>query len=129
MPARSSKPSRTLSGSLGCAARGLRYAATTQRNLRIHLAAGTAAIAAGWWLQLDPVEWAVLGLTVTLVLVAELLNTAVEVLVDLVSPERRQQAMLIKDMTAGAVLVCCLNALLVGAVLLLPRLLQRGVRF
>lgn len=125
---RLSRPARTLAGSVGCAARGLGHAAATQPNLRIHLAAGMAAMAAAWWLRVSLVEWAVLGLTVALVLVAELLNTAVEVLVDLVSPERRPQAMLIKDIAAGAVLVCCLSALLAAAALLLPRLLDLSAR-
>lgn len=111
-------------GSVGCAMRGLGHAVKTQQNLQIHLAAGAAAIAAAAWLHISLVEWVVLGLTVTLVLVAELLNTAVEVLVDLVSPDRRQQAMLIKDIAAGAVLVCCVSALLMAAALFWPRILS-----
>lgn len=119
---------KPLAGSLGCAARGFGYAARTQRNLRLHMAAGAAAAGVAGWLRVSLVEWAVLGTTVALVLVAELLNTALEVLVDLVSPEQRKQAMLIKDMAAGAVLVCCASALVVAAVMFLPRLLERSAR-
>lgn len=124
MPARP-KPRRSLLRSVGCAVQGLGHAASTQPNLRIHLAAGLAALAAAWWLRVGRLEWAVLGLLITVVLVAELLNTAVEVLVDLVSPERRQQAMLIKDIAAGAVLICCLSAVAVGGLVVWPYLLGR----
>ena len=79
-------------------------------------------MAAAAWLNVSVIEWVIIGVTVTLVLVAELLNTAVELLVDFSSKERRNEAMVIKDVAAGAVLVCCLSAVMVGCVVFLPRL-------
>ena len=107
------------------ACRGLSYAVATQRNVRLHLAAGLSALALASWLQVSVAEWLLVCLTVTLVLVAELLNTAVEVFVDVVSPERRAEAGIVKDVAAGAVLTCCVSAAGVAGALLLPRLLQR----
>ena len=116
---------RTLWVSVGYACRGLSYAVTTQRNVRLHLGAGLSALALASWLQVSRPEWLVVCLTVTLVLVAELLNTAMEAFVDVVSPEHRQEARIIKDVAAGAVLACCVSAMVVAGALLLPRLLHR----
>lgn len=111
--------------SVGYACRGLSYAVTTQRNVRLHLGAGLSALALASWLRVSVAEWLIVCLMVTLVLVAELLNTAVEAFVDVVSPEHREEARIIKDVAAGAVLACCASAVVVAGVLLLPRLLHR----
>lgn len=116
---------RTLWMSVGYAVRGLSYAVTTQRNVRLHLGAGLSALALASWLEVSVAEWLVVCLTATLVLVAELLNTAVEAFVDMVSPEHREEARIIKDVAAGAVLACCASAVVVAGALLLPRLLHR----
>lgn len=117
---------RTLLDSIRCAARGIREAVRTQRNMRIHLVVGLAVLAVGAWLGMERSHWLLLWLIVALVWCAELLNTAVEVLVDFLSPERRVEVMLIKDIAAGAVLVCCVIAVVVGAVIFWPLLVRGG---
>jgi len=103
---------------------GLSYALQTQRNFRIHLVIGGLAIALGGFLHLRPLEMAVIGLTSGLVLVMELLNTAIESVVDLaVKHSYHELAKIAKDCAAGAVLVSALTAVLVAGVLLLPPLL------
>ena len=103
---------------------GIVYAFQTQRNFRIHLFIGAVAIALGVFLHLQPVEMAVIGLTSGLVLVMELLNTAIESVVDLtVKQSYHELAKIAKDCAAGAVLVSALAAVLVAGVLLLPPLL------
>lgn len=102
---------------------GITYAFQTQRNFRIHVSVGTLAICLGVFLHLRPVEMAVIGLTSGLVLVMELLNTAIESVVDLtVNQTYHELAKVAKDCAAGAVLVSALAAVLVAGVLLLPPL-------
>ncbi|WP_427161105.1 diacylglycerol kinase family protein [Aliinostoc sp. HNIBRCY26] len=102
---------------------GISYSFQTQRNFRIHIAACTLAIALSVFLHLSAVEIAIIGITSGLVLALELLNTAIESLVDLtVKQTYHELAKIAKDCAAGAVLVSALVAVFVAAVLLLPPL-------
>jgi diacylglycerol kinase (ATP) len=105
---------------------GLSYAFNTQRNFRIHLALGALAIGLSAFLRLRAVEMAVIGLTIGAVLAMELLNTAIESVVDLtVKQTYHELAKIAKDCAAGAVLVSALAAVLVACSLLLPPLLAK----
>lgn len=105
---------------------GLSYAFVTQRNFRIHTVIGTLAISLGVFLHLEPVEIAVIGLTSGLVLALELLNTAIESVVDLtVKQSYHELAKIAKDCAAGAVLISAIAAVLVAGSLLLPPLFTR----
>jgi diacylglycerol kinase (ATP) len=105
---------------------GVHYAFITQRNFRIHTIMGTLAIGLGVFLQLSSVEIAVISLTSGLVMVMELLNTAIESVVDLtVKQSYHDLAKIAKDCAAAAVLVSAIASLLVGLVLILPPLLTR----
>ena len=102
---------------------GLTYAFETQRNFRIHTVIGTLAIGLGLFLHLKPVEISVVGVTIGIVLAMELLNTAIESVVDLtVGQSSHELARIAKDCAAGAVLVSAMAAIIVGAALLLPPL-------
>jgi diacylglycerol kinase (ATP) len=105
------------------AGRGLRLLVATQPNASVHAVATVAALASAAFLRFSPAEWAALILAITGVWVAEGLNTAVEFLVDLVSPEYHQLAGWAKDVAAGAVLLASLGACLVGGLLFIPKLL------
>jgi len=105
---------------------GVRYAFITQRNFRIHTIIGTVAISLGVWLGIQLVELAVIALTIGLVLALELLNTALESVVDLtVKNSYHELAKIAKDCAAAAVLISALTALFVAISLLLPSLLTR----
>jgi diacylglycerol kinase (ATP) len=100
---------------------GITYAFATQRNFRIHTAIGSLAIGLGIFLQLKPVEISVIGVTIGIVLAMELLNTAIESVVDLtVGQSYHELAKIAKDCAAGAVMVSAMAAAIVGAALLLP---------
>ena len=102
---------------------GITYSFQTQRNFRIHVCVCALAIASSVCLHLQAIEIAVIGITSGLVLAMELLNTAIESLVDLtVKQTYHDLAKIAKDCAAGAVLVSALVALLVAAMLLLPPL-------
>ena len=96
---------------------GLRVLVTTQPNARFHSLATVMALAAGFWFRLSTAEWSALVLAITFVWLVEGLNTAIEFLVDLISPERRQLAGWAKDVAAGAVLLASIGAVVVGALI------------
>ena len=105
---------------------GLSYAFHTQRNFRIHVIAGLLAISLSLVLQLTPLEITIIGLTTAAVLTMELLNTAIESVVDLtVQQTYHELAKIAKDCAAAAVLVAALASVLVAGSLLLPPLIAR----
>lgn len=104
---------------------GVRYAFLTQRNFRIHTIIGTLAISLGLFLQITAVEMAVIALTCASVMVLELLNTAIESVVDLtVKQTYHELAKIAKDCAAGAVFISAIAAVLVASFILLPPLLR-----
>jgi diacylglycerol kinase (ATP) len=104
---------------------GVTYAFITQRNFRIHTFVGTLAISLSLFFHLKPVEIVAIVLTTGLVMVMELLNTAIESVVDLtVKQSYHELAKIAKDCAAGAVLVSALASLLVAGSLLLPPILS-----
>ena len=117
--------SRNLLESFRYALAGLSYALRTQRNTRVHLTVSTAVVALGVWMGLTATQWAVLALTIGSVLVSEMLNTVAETLVDLVSPGYHPLARVIKDVTAGAVLLTSVVSVVVGLLVLGPPLWER----
>lgn len=111
--------------SFGHAFRGWWYVLRTQRNAWLHVAVALAVLGLGAWLRLQASEWAVIVLTMAMVFAAEFFNTAIEVVVDLASPERHPLAKLGKDIAAAAVLLTALSAIFIGILVLGPPLLQR----
>lgn len=107
------KPSRWLD-SVNCAIEGILWAAKTQKHLRWHLLAAGAVLAAALYLRVDAFELMLLTCGITLVLFAELMNTAVEVVVDMVCPQPNELARRAKDVAAGAVLLASIGAAALG---------------
>jgi len=108
--------------SFGFAFDGLKAAILRGRNFRIQLLTGLLACILGFILRLNSSEWLDLIIVITLVLILELVNTSIEALVDLVSPEIREKAKLAKDVAAATVLVASIGSVIVGALLFLPKL-------
>ena len=107
----------------GYALNGIWHAAATQLNFRVHLVAALVTVYAGYALHISINEWLWIILCIAMVLVAELFNTAIEFLTDLVSPEYNKKAGLVKDMGAGAVLITAICALVIGFIIFVPKLL------
>ena len=104
---------------------GLVYTVQTQRNARIHLFVGSVVFVVAGWLNLDTVRWSVLVLTIGGVLAAETINTTVEAVVDLLSPEWHAQAKVAKDVAAAGVLILSMTAVVIGLLILGPPLCHR----
>ena len=94
----------------------------SQRNARIHAVATILAVAAGAVARISPTEWVLIALAVVCVWAAEALNTSIEFLVDLVSPELHPLAAKAKDVAAGAVLVAAIGSLIIGALVFGPHI-------
>lgn len=97
----------------------------TQRNAWIHALATVAVLGVSLWLHLDARDLAVIFLAISIVWTAEFLNTALEVLVDLASPEHHALARVCKDVGAAAVLIAALSSIFVGLLILGPPLIHR----
>jgi diacylglycerol kinase len=111
--------------SFGYALNGVAYILRTQRNARIELAVGLVAVLLGLWLGLTSLEWAVLVITIALVVVLEWVNTSLELAVSLASPERHPSAKAAKDVAAACVLLGAITSVVVGLLLFVPRLVPR----
>ncbi|MFB9843657.1 diacylglycerol kinase family protein [Mucilaginibacter ginsenosidivorans] len=107
----------------GYAFKGLWYAAKTQLNFRVHLICTIIALVLGYILDISVTEWLWIFICIGLVLLTELLNTALELLCDVISPEYNEKIGHVKDISAGAVLVTAITSLVIGAVIFLPKLL------
>ena len=104
---------------------GVRYAFITQRNFRIHTIVATLAVSLGFYLQVSAMEMAVITITCAMVMILELINTAIESVVDLtVKQTYHELAKIAKDCAAGAVLLSAIAAVLVAGFILLPPLLR-----
>lgn len=110
--------------SIGYALKGLSDLFQNQPNARIHLGATTLVVAAGFYFQISRTEWVAVTLCITLVLSLEAVNTAIEHLTNLVSPDFHPLAGKAKDVAAGAVLMSAIGAVLVGAIIFFPKLMN-----
>ena len=115
--------------SLGVAVRGIRDAVAEERNLRIHLGVTALVIGLGMWADLSRIEWGLLVLCIGSVLTGELLNTAIETVVDLVCPGEHELARKAKDISAGAVLTLTVMSVVLGLLILIPPLVEKWRAF
>jgi diacylglycerol kinase len=104
--------------------KGWRSAFKTQLNFRVQCFLAVVAVALGFFLKISTNEWLWISLNITLVLFAEMINTALETLVDLVSPDYNEKAGRVKDIAAGAVTITAINAALSGLYIFTPKLLS-----
>lgn len=105
---------------------GAQHVFQTQRNVWIHFWIGLLVIMAACWLRVSLLEIAILVLTITFVLVMEMINTALEETINLIKPEKHPLAGLVKNIAAGAVLLAAAGSVVVGFLIFLPRLLWRA---
>ena len=117
------EPIRGIKTSCAYAMQGILFAARSQRNFRIHLAAAAGVLAAGVAFQFSRLELILLILTVSLVIVGELFNTALEFLLNLMEARSHPAVRAVKDIAAGAVFMTVVGSVAAGILLFGPRLL------
>ncbi len=103
---------------------GIKEVFSHEQNFKVHLLAAFLVVLFGLLLKASRLEWCVLFLAVALVLAAEMLNTAIEKLCDLTHPEQNETIRIVKDVSAGMVLVCAIGAACAGIVIFLPKLIS-----
>jgi diacylglycerol kinase len=94
----------------------------SERNMKIHVLATIIVVILGLILKINIVEWCFCIISIVLVISAELLNTAIENIVDMISTEKNEKAKLVKDISAGAVLVLAIGALIIGMIIFIPKI-------
>ena len=109
--------------SFGHAFRGIASLMRSEHNARIHAVATILVVGLGIGLEIDRLEWLAIILTISVVWSAEAINTGIEALCDVVSPEQDPRIETVKDAAAGAVLIAALGALGVGLLVFGPRVL------
>ena len=96
----------------------------TQHNAWIHAVAAVIVIFLSFYFIISRIEWLFVIGSIGFVFVAELINTSIEILTDIVSPQKQEKAGLVKDVAAGAVLVAAITALVIGLIIFIPKLLN-----
>ena len=104
--------------------KGLYDLVKSEPNARIHLVATIAAVSAGIFFRISNTEWCIILIVIALVWAAEAINTVIEKLADHLFPEYHETARIVKDIAAGAVLVCAIVALICGLIVFLPKLVS-----
>ena len=102
---------------------GLRYFFDAELKATIHLIAAILAIGLGLFLKISAIEWMMIAIAIGIVFIAEIVNTAIELLVDMIRPEQNKVAGVTKDLAASAVLVASVTAFAIGLIVYLPKLL------
>lgn len=101
---------------------GIRLLIQNEPNAWIHCAAAIGAVALGFVLQISRLEWITIVVVIGMVLAAEAVNSSIEALADLVSPEYNEAIKRTKDLAAGAVLLVAIAAAVVGCIIFIPKL-------
>lgn len=109
--------------SLGYAIEGIRTFFKTQHNAWIHLFAALIVLIAGILMNVNLNEWCWLVVSIGLVFITEMINTAVEFLIDLVSPQIHPLAKKVKDVSAAAVLIAAITSFIIGLIIFIPKFL------
>ena len=107
---------------------GFIYSYKNEQNLMVHVFVAIVAVIFGFIFKLDKIEWLFVLVMIGLVFCAELINTSIEAVVDLVSPEKHPLAKIAKDTASGAVLSLCLVALIGGLVIYIPKIIGLFVK-
>lgn len=114
---------KKLINSFKYALQGFASSFRTERNMKIHAVATILVIILGIYLKLNLIEWSIITIAIVIVISAELFNTAIETIVDMVSPQKNEKAKLAKDISAGAVLILAIGSAIVGFIIFLPKII------
>lgn len=111
-------------GSVKCTLNGIFYAICSEKNIKIQLCFAIAAIIFGFVFDINLTEWCSIVIVISMVLSAELFNTAIEKTVDLCTEEYRELAKLAKDISSGAVLIMAIASIMIGMIIFFPKIIN-----
>ena len=115
---------RSLIHSFKYAFEGVLFSVRHNRNLRIHIAVAVLVIAASVFFRVNAFEMGILGIMILLVICLEMINSAIEEMVDLIIQEHRRQAKIAKDVSAGMVLVASIGSVIIGILIFAPHIVR-----
>lgn len=115
---------RTLLKSFHYAWQGVQYAVKNNQNVRVLIVVAAFVIAASLFFKISGFEMGILGVMILLVISAEMINTSIEEMTNLITREHREEAKIAKDVSAGMVLVVSAGSLIVGFLIFLPHVLR-----
>ncbi len=118
-----SKDKRTFKGSVKNCLDGISYVTKNEKNFKREIALGIIALTLSYILKIDKIEFIIVLTMICLVLTAEIINTAIERAVDLVTKEYHELARIAKDVSAGSVLVTSIFALIIGIIIFIPKII------
>ncbi len=118
-----SKDKRTFKGSVKNCLDGISYVTKNEKNFKREIALGIIALTLSYILKIDKIEFIIVLTMICLVLTAEIINTAIERAVDLVTKEYHELARIAKDVSAGSVLVTSTFALIIGIIIFMPKII------
>jgi len=95
----------------------------SEKNMKIHVLIMTLVIIAGIFLKISTFEWIICIILFAMVIGAEMFNTAIETVVDIVMPEKNEKAKIAKDVSAGAVLIFAIASAIIGIIIFLPKII------
>ncbi|EGD47163.1 diacylglycerol kinase [Ruminiclostridium papyrosolvens DSM 2782] len=104
---------------------GIWYTIVNERNMKIHLVIGTIVIFLSLWVRVSKIEFTILCLTIAMVICFELINTAVEVVVNIIVDVYHPKAKIIKDVSAGAVFVSAIFSIVIGVLILWDKVIHK----
>ena len=115
---------KKLVNSFKYAGEGIISSFKSERNMKIHILIMVAVIIFGILFKISKIEWLICVILFSIVVSGELFNTAIETIVDMVSPQKNEKAKIAKDVSAGAVLIEAIGAAIVGGVIFVPKILE-----
>lgn len=118
-----SKDKRTFKGSVKNCLDGISYVTKSEKNFKREIALGIIALTLSYILKIDKIEFIIVLTMICLVLTTEIINTAIERAVDLVTKEYHELARIAKDVSAGSVLVTSIFALIIGIIIFIPKII------
>ena len=104
---------------------GLKEFISSEHHARIHILLMLAAIAFGLLLKINNTEWLMLIVVISMVFISEMINTSIEKICNYIQPEIHPDIKIIKDISAGAVMIASLGALIIGCIIFLPNIINR----
>ena len=118
-----SKDKRTFKGSVKNCLDGISYVTKNEKNFKREIALGIIALILSYILKIDKIEFIIILTMICIVLTAEIINTAIERTVDLVTKEYHELARIAKDVSAGSVLVTSIFSLIIGIIIFIPKII------